>query len=192
VHLTGLHAGGHSAFGRLKSDVLALLRRATGVEPRVERGAFASLHPGKAATLRIGERVVGYVGVVDPRLAHAYDVADTTALATVFVESLPGYRVPRYVAPSRFPPVERDLAVIVSLDVPAGDLIDAIHEEPLVRTATPFDEYRGPQAGEGKKSLAVRIILQSEETTLTDEQADAALARIVTTLRTRFEAEPRA
>jgi phenylalanyl-tRNA synthetase beta chain len=192
VHLTGLHAGGHSAFGRLKSDVVALLRRATGVDARVERGTYPSLHPGKAAALRIGERVVGYVGVVDPRLAHAYDVADTTALATVFVESLPGYGVPRYVAPSRFPPVERDLAVIVALDVMAGGLIDAIREEPLVRAATPFDEYRGPQAGEGKKSLAVRITLQSDEATLTDEQADAALARIVTTLRTRFGAEPRA
>ena len=54
-----------------------------------------------------------------------------------------------------------------------------------------FDEYRGPQVGDGKKSLALRIVLQSDETTLTDEEADAALARIVATLRERFGAEPR-
>jgi phenylalanyl-tRNA synthetase beta chain len=191
VQLAGLHAGGASAFGRLKSDMLALLRRTTGIEARVERGAFPSLHPGKTAALRIAGRVVGYVGVVDPRLAHAYDVADTTALATILVEALPPYGTPRYVAPSKFPPVERDLAVVVPLDVLAGDLTDAVREEPLVRSATVFDEYRGPQVGDGKKSLAVRITLQSDETTLTDQEADAGLARIVATLRKRFGAEPR-
>jgi phenylalanyl-tRNA synthetase beta chain len=197
VELTMLHAStgsaqaGESAFGRLKSDVLALLRRVTGRDARVERDGYASLHPGKAAALRVGDVVVGYVGVVDPRLARAYEVADTTALATLFLERLPAYVPPRYVEPSKFPPVERDLAVVVALDVPAGDLADAMRDEPLVRSVTPFDDYRGPQVGAGKKSLALRIALQSYEATLTDEKADAALARIVARLRERFGAEPR-
>jgi phenylalanyl-tRNA synthetase beta chain len=191
VELTAVHSGGESAFGRLKSDVLALVQRVTGIEARVERGTFASLHPGKTAALLIGGGIAGYVGVIDPRLARAYGVADTTALATLFVAALQLRITPRYVAPSKFPPLERDLAVIVPLDVLAGDLTATVREEPLVRTATVFDEYRGPQAGEGKKSLAVRLTLQSDETTLTDEQADAALGRIVGALRTRFGAEPR-
>ncbi|HEX3465138.1 MAG TPA: phenylalanine--tRNA ligase subunit beta [Candidatus Elarobacter sp.] len=191
VQLTALHAGGESAFGRLKSDMLALLRRITGTDARVERGAMPGLHPGKTAAMRVGETVVGYVGVVDPRLARAYDVADTTALATVFVEALPPRVTPKYVAPSKFPAVDRDLAVVVDLDVLAGDLTDAVREEPLVRSATVFDEYRGPQVGEGKKSLALRIVLQSDEKTLTDEDADAAMQRIVAALRERFGAVPR-
>jgi phenylalanyl-tRNA synthetase beta chain len=191
VHLTALHAGGESAFGRLKSDVLALLRRATGAEARAERGTMPGLHPGKTAALRAGETVVGYAGVVDPRLARAYDVAETTALATLFVASIPPYATPKYVAPSKFPPVDRDLAVVVGLDVLAGDLSDAVREEPLVRSATVFDEYRGPQVGEAKKSLALRIVLQSDEKTLTDEEADAAMQRIVAVLRERFGATPR-
>ena len=191
VELTALHAGGESAFGRLKEDVLALVRRATGIEPRVERGTFPSLHPGKTAALRVGERVVGYVGVVDPRLASAYEVADTTALATLFVGALPERVVPHYVAPSKFPPVDRDLAVVVDLNVLAGDLVDEVRREELVRSATVFDEYRGPQVPAGKKSLALRIVLQSDETTLTDEAADAAMARIIERLRERFGAVPR-
>jgi phenylalanyl-tRNA synthetase beta chain len=191
VQLTVLHAGGESAFGRLKSDVLALLRRITGADARVERGTFPSLHPGKTAALRSGDAVVGYVGVVDPRLARAYDVADTTALATLFVDALPPHVTPKYVPPSKFPAVDRDLAVVVALDVLAGDLVDAVRGEPLVRSATVFDEYRGPQVGEGKKSLALRIVLQSDDKTLTDEEADAALARIAATLRERFGAVPR-
>ncbi|MEA2786514.1 MAG: phenylalanyl-tRNA synthetase beta chain, partial [Candidatus Eremiobacteraeota bacterium] len=196
VQLTALHAGGDPStssgpFGRLKSDVLALLRRVTGVDARAERGTFPSLHPGKTAALRCGDAVVGYVGVVDPRLARAYDVADTTALATLFVDRLPPHATPKYSPPSKFPAVDRDLAVVVPLDALAGDLVDAVRGEALVRSATVFDEYRGPQVGEGKKSLALRIMLQSDEKTLTDEDADAALARIVATLRERFGAVPR-
>jgi phenylalanyl-tRNA synthetase beta chain len=191
VELTALHAGGDEAFSRLKSDVLALLRRTLGVDARVERGNHPSLHPGKTAALHVGDDVVGYVGVVDPRLAHAYDVGTTTALATVFVERLPARTTPHYVAPSKFPPVDRDLAVVVPLDVLAGDLAAAVRAEPLVRDARVFDEYRGPQIGADRKSLALRIVLQSDTATLTDEEADAALARIVATLRQRFGAEPR-
>lgn len=191
VELTALHAGGPEAFGRLKSDVLALLRRVTGAEARVERGAYASLHPGKTAALRVGETLVGYVGVVDPRLARAYDVPEDAALATLFVAALPAKAVRQYAEPSKFPPVDRDLAVVVPLDVLAGELADAVRGEALVRTAAVFDEYRGPQVGEGKKSLALRIVLQSDETTLTDEAAEAALGRIVAALRERFGATPR-
>jgi phenylalanyl-tRNA synthetase beta chain len=192
VHLTALHAGGESAFGRLKSDVLALLRRTTGLDARVTRGQFPSFHAGKTAALHVGETLAGYVGILDPRLARAYDVAQTTALATLFVEALPPYVTPKYAAPSRFPAVDRDLAVVVPLDVLAEELAATVREEPLVRSATVFDEYRGPQVGEGKKSLALRIVLQSDETTLTDEAADAALQRIVARLRERFGAVPRA
>jgi phenylalanyl-tRNA synthetase beta chain len=66
-----------------------------------------------------------------------------------------------------------------------------VRGEPLVRSASVFDEYRGPQVGEGKKSLALRIVLQSDTATLTDEDADGAMARIVATLRDRFGATPR-
>ncbi len=192
VELTALHAGGAEAFGRLKSDVLALLRRVTGTDARVERGEYASLHPGKTAALRVGETLVGYVGVVDPRLARAYDVPEDTALAMLFVAALPATAVRQYAEPSKFPPVDRDLAVVVPLDVLAGDLTAAVRAaEELVRTAAVFDEYRGPQVGEGKKSLALRIVLQSDETTLTDEAAEAALGRIVAALRERFGATPR-
>jgi len=188
VHLSALHAGGESAFGRLKADVLTLLRRIAGRDAHVVRGTLPGLHPGKTAALRLDDRIVGHIGVVDPRLAGAYEVAETTALATVYVDALPARIVPHYVPPSRFPPVERDLAVVVPDDVLAGDVLDAVRTEPLVRAATMFDEYRGPQIGTGKKSLAVRIVLQSENATLTDDDADSATKRITGTLHERFGA----
>jgi len=190
VELTTLQAGA-DAFLRLKSDVLALLRRTLGVDAQVERGTYPSLHPGKTAALHVGERVVAFVGVIDPRLARAYEVEDATALATVLVDALPPRVTPHYVAPAKFPPLDRDLAVVVPLAVLAGDLTAAVREEALVHEARAFDEYRGPQVGEGRKSLALRIVFQSNEATLTDADADAALARIVARLRERFGAELR-
>lgn len=191
VHLTALHVGGPEAFGRLKSDVAALVRAICGADASVERGTYPSMHPGKSAALHVGETLVGYVGVVDPRLARLYDVPDDAALATLYVEALPERTVRTYVEPSKFPPVDRDLAVVVPLDVLAGDLMRAARDEQLVRAATVFDEYRGPQVGDGKKSLAMRIVLQSDESTLTDEAADAAMARVTAALRDRFGAVPR-
>jgi phenylalanyl-tRNA synthetase beta chain len=188
VHLSALHAGGAGAFGRLKSDLLLLVRRATGRDARLERGTYAGMHPGKCAALRVDETIVAYVGVVDPRLAGALDLADTTAIATLFVAALPPRAVATYAAPSRFPAVERDLAVIVADDVLAGDVVDAVRSEPLVRIATVFDEYRGPQIGDGKKSLTLRVTLQSATATLTDGDADAAIARIVDGLHARVAA----
>jgi phenylalanyl-tRNA synthetase beta chain len=191
VELTVLRTDRTAAFPQLKSDTLALLRAITGVEAEVERGTYPSLHPGKTAALRIGETIVGYVGYVDPRLARLYDVPDDAALATIFVAALPAHQVAQYAEPSKFPPVDRDLAVVVPLEVLAGELASAVRAEPLVRAANVFDEYRGPQVGEGKKSLALRIVLQSDETTLTDEDADGAIRRVVSTLRERFGATPR-
>ena len=98
------------------------------------------------------------------------------AAATATLDALPPKRPRTYVEPSRYPSVERDLAVVVPLDVLAGNLAAAVRAEPLVRDATVFDEYRGPQIGAERKSLALRIVLQSREGTLTDEAADAALA----------------
>lgn len=191
VELTVLRIDRTAAFPQLKSDTLALLRAITGAEAQVERGTYSSLHPGKTAALRIGETIVGYVGYVDPRLARLYDVPDDAALATIFVAALPAHQVAQYAEPSKFPPVDRDLAVVVPLEVLAGELASAVRAEPLVRAASVFDEYRGPQVGEGKKSLALRIVLQSDETTLTDEDADGAIGRVVSTLRERFGATPR-
>jgi phenylalanyl-tRNA synthetase beta chain len=188
TELTALHAGGDQAFTRLKRDVLALVRSLTGSDAEVTRGEYDGMHPGKTAELRIGEDVVAYVGIIDPRLAFAYELEPDTALATVFVTALPERTVPQYVQPSRFPAVDRDLAVIVPLAVLAGDLTAAVREEKLVRTARVFDEYRGRQIGEDHKSLAMRLALQSDEATLTDADADAAIARIVKTLGERFGA----
>jgi phenylalanyl-tRNA synthetase beta chain len=176
------------AFLAAKSDVLAFLRRVCGADATTTRGNMPGLHPGKTAELRFGEDVAGWVGVVDPRLARAYDIDADAVAAVLLIDALPAKAVRSAVTLSRYPAIERDLALVVAPDIAAGDIVDASRATALVRRVDVFDEYRGPQIGEGKKSLALRVTLQSDTATLTDADADAAIAAIIAGLRERFGA----
>jgi phenylalanyl-tRNA synthetase beta chain len=95
---------------------------------------------------------------------------------------------------SPFPEVRQDLAFVVGDEVPAAELLAALREAgaPELREAHVFDEYRGAQVGEGKRSLAFRVAFGSPERTLTDEEAAAIRERIVLALSDRFGAVLRA
>ena len=78
--------------------------------------------------------------------------------------------------------------------VEAGAIVEVAHAAggTELREARVFDVYRGDQVGEGKKSVAVHLIFQAPDRTLTDEEADVARDRIVAALVDRFGAELRA
>jgi len=106
--------------------------------------------------------------------------------------------VPQFASVSKHQPVERDLAVIVSESVTHAALMAAIDSagiSQLLRSATLFDVYRPQQASAsmqlGEKSLAVRLVLSSDEATLTDDQIDAAVKAVVDRLQTALGARLR-
>lgn len=176
-------------FQALASDVLAVVRSLTGRTAELERATALHLHPGKTAALLLDGLSVGVVGVVDPRLLRAYDIEDDVVAATLEIARLPHRpAIVPFRPPSRFPPVERDLALVVDAEVPAGDVLALVRAHSDVRAATVFDEYRGAQIDVAKKSLAIRVTLQRDDATLTDAQAEAALSAIVADLKARFGA----
>jgi len=154
----------------------------------VKRSTAPWLHPGKTARLHIDGVPVATIGVVDPRLLRAYGIVDDVVAADILLEALPKRAIAPFVAPSRFPPVERDLALVLATDVPGADVLAAVRAHAGVRGAEIFDEYRGAQIDVAKKSLAVRVTLQRDDATLTDAIADATIAAIVADLKTRFGA----
>ena len=176
------------AFSAAKSDVLALLRRVTGREPSVARGTALGLHPGKTAEIRLDERVAGWVGAVDPRLLRAHGLDDDVIACAIPIDWLPAKATRQFVPLSKYPPIARDIAVVIDPAVPAADLIATAHAQPLVARVDVFDDYRGPQIGAGKKSLALRLVLQRSDATLTDADADRAVEAIVKELGVRYGA----
>ncbi|MGC2649188.1 MAG: phenylalanine--tRNA ligase subunit beta [Candidatus Cybelea sp.] len=182
-----------SHFLALKGDCEQLLRKITGRDAEMKRGTQSGFHPGKTALVTLDEREVGYLGRIDPRSAKASDLQRPAYFCVIRIASLPAYETPHYRVPSKYPSTYRDVALVVDADVAARDLERAIVAAlgSLCTGATVFDEYRGPQIGQGRKSLAARVTLQRFDATITDEEADEAVSRLLGALRREFGAEIR-
>lgn len=176
-----------SAFLRLKGDCETLLRRITGRDAEVSRDAREGFHPGKAAILIVDGGEVAQLGKLDPRSTAAAGVRLPAYACTLSLDRLPEYRIPRYAAPPKFPSTYRDLALEVDFEMTSADVERSVAETlgQMCTGVRVFDEYRGPQVQPGHKSLAVRIILQRFDGTITDEEADAAMERVLVALRER-------
>lgn len=182
-----------SHFLALKGDCEQLLRKITGRDVEVKRGTRSGFHPGKTALVTLDEREVGYLGRIDPRLAKTSDLRRPAYLCVIQIASLPAYETPHYRVPSKYPSTYRDVALVVDGDVAARDVERAIVAAlgSLCTGAAVFDEYRGPQIGQARKSLAARVTLQRSDATITDEEADRAVSRLLDALRKEFGAEIR-
>jgi phenylalanyl-tRNA synthetase beta chain len=126
-------------------------------------------------------------------LLAAYGLEGAAYAGFLRLADLPAYHVPRYKAPSRYPTVARDLAIVVAPEVPARDIERAVRagSDGVIADVQVFDEYRGPQVEGGNKSIAVRVVLQRDDATLTDAEADEHVAAILDVLRERYGAKLR-
>src|SRR5581483_2285749 len=152
----------------------------------IERASEPFLHPGKA-----GRTAEGWFGELHPAVLEG-----TWSGFELYRDALAG-REPGAILfeeISSVPEVRQDLAFVVDETVAAADLVAAIRDSgaPELKEVEVFDEYRGGQIPDGRKSLAFRVAFGSHERTLTDEEAAAVRTRIVDALASRFGAELRA
>ncbi|MGH7683615.1 MAG: phenylalanine--tRNA ligase subunit beta, partial [Vulcanimicrobiaceae bacterium] len=178
------------AFIAIKGDALSFVRSVTGRHATVRAAKHDGWHPGICAELVLEGTPVAIVGALDPRICAAFEIDAPVHAVQVDLAALPDPIVPRYVAPSRYPTVSRDLALVVDLGVTAADIEGVIGGalDGLGRSVRAFDEYHGPQVGQGKKSLAVRVVMQRDDATMTDEEADAVVSRILSSLQAKLGA----
>jgi phenylalanyl-tRNA synthetase beta chain len=201
-------AGERDPFGRfaspenldffdLKGAVDVLFAR-LGLEDVVYASAsHPSLHPGRAAEARLGEDRLALLGELRPDVAAAFGLEDVRvavaevdldlALARTTAEQRQ-IRVPRYL------PVEQDFAVVVADETPAGEVERAIlaGAGPLAIGIALFDVFRGPQLGEGKKSLAYRVTFTAPDRALTDDDLIKVRPKIERTVAQRVGGSLRA
>jgi phenylalanyl-tRNA synthetase beta chain len=174
----------------VKADLEALYQPAALT---FEARHHPALHPGRAARVLLDGVEIGWLGELHPRWQQKYELPQAVVLFEVDAESLSRASFPHPSAPSRFPAVVRDIALLVESRVPAQHLLDAIlGEKPdIMREVRVFDLYVGPSLPEGKKSIAFRVVMQHTERTLTDSEADAARDTVVALLGRRFGASLR-
>jgi phenylalanyl-tRNA synthetase beta chain len=155
------------------------------LEVIVARANLAHLHPGKAATTD-----AGWLGELHPTILEGSWGVFELDLARLMAP-LPERIL--YDDVITFPAIRQDIAVVVPDDLEAGAIVASAHEAagPELREARVFDVYHGDQVGAGKKSVAVHLVFQAPDRTLTDADAAAARSRIVAALAQRFGAELR-
>ena len=160
------------------------------------------LHPGRSArTTAVAAEgslaISGMVGELHPSLLQRADLRiDRLIIAELSVAGLGGGQLAdaRSVPPSRFPPVERDLAIVVGPERLAGEVEAAIRETggPLLADAVLFDVYRGRPLEPGERSLAYRLRFAADDRTLTESEVEAVVASITAALADRLGARIRA
>jgi len=186
----GRHWSGNDAVDAFdaKHDAMALLD-AFGVASAAQAvpGGPAFLHPGRSATLQFGPKnVIGWFGQLHPSVCEALDAEGPIVAFEITLDAIPApksksTRAKAKLERSDFMPVERDLAFVVDKRVHAGDIVKAAQsaERSLVSEIGVFDVYQGKGLPEGAKSVAIKVVLQPRERTLTDAEIDAAMAKIV-------------
>ena len=157
-----------------------------GVEVKFERADEPYLHPGRSAKAIMGDKTFAVFGEVHPDTADKYDLVGRAYVAEIYLDMLENVAKPLaiYCPLPKFPAVSRDLALLCSSDVPVGDLLDIIKKSggKLLETVSIFDIYEGSQIPEGQKSVAFNITLRSPDATLTDEQIETVMNKVINKL----------
>ncbi len=153
------------------------------------------MHPTRSANIVINGEVVGFVGQMHPVLMEKLDVdkpvygceIDLTLLKKYFNEKI------MFKSISKFPNVERDIALIVDSDVSCASIENTIKENAgqYLEKVKLFDIYQGAQIGEGKKSMAFNLIFVAEDRTLNVEEIDQTIKNILTALKEKLGAQLR-
>lgn len=164
-------------FHDLKGDLERLFSLTLDVRP----AAHPALHPGQCAEIQAEGRAVGRFGALHPRLVQHFDLPAAPLLFELDVQALVWRSLPRHAGLSRFPLVRRDLAFVLDAHTPAGELLATLRgaAASTVRAIDVFDEYRGKGVPENQKSLAIRVVMQDTERTLTDREVEDAVHRLV-------------
>jgi phenylalanyl-tRNA synthetase beta chain len=153
------------------------------------------LHPGRSAAIDIGGEAAGWLGEIHPLVAGAWELPDVVAAFELDLDLVARHRVePRYHDLTSYPEVREDLAVIVTDEVSAGQVLAVVREagEPLLREAAVFDVYRDPdRIGTGHVSLALRLVFRAADRTLTDEEVAGRRRKIASALSDRLKGRVR-
>ncbi|MES2587260.1 MAG: phenylalanine--tRNA ligase subunit beta [Pseudomonadota bacterium] len=157
-----------------------------------EAAVHPALHPGRSAQIQLatpkGKLNIGWIGELHPGLQQAYELPQAPVLFELDLEAIRNLGIPQPEELSKFPAVQRDLAVVVKQSISAQALLDAMNakKQNFVKAIELFDEFK-PKAGsssmaDDEKSLAFRVTLLNPQETLQDAQIEAVMAALLVAL----------
>lgn len=185
--ICGFYGGDGLDFFTVKGIVEALFDQISlyGWDIEAVRDQFA-FHPGQCAKLSSGDDVLGCFGQIHPKVAENYGIDEKVYAVTLDVDLLFRHSSPekQYHPLPKFPAVTRDLALLCEESIPVLTLEKTIQSAcgQILESIKLFDIYQGKQIAAGQKSVAFNITLRSADSTLGEEQVNAAMKRIMKAL----------
>lgn len=157
-------------------EAVRIIARAAGIDVRLRAAQQLPWHPGRCAEVLVGDTAVGYAGQLHPAVTERSGLPKGTCALELNLDAIPlvaALPAPRV---SPFPAVFQDVSLVVSADVPAAAVADAVREGAgeLLEDLQLFDVFTGPQIGEDRKSLTFALRFRAADRTLTEDDATAA------------------
>lgn len=164
-------------------DIVMDMLAQFGVMVKVIPGAEPYHHPGRAAKLMAGDRCIATVAELHPNVMQAFEITRRTIIAEVNLEMLCTLhtKVEHVRALPKFPAVTRDIALVMEEATTVGSLLDVIRKTSgnLLEKVELFDIYRGAQLLSGKKSVAFSLTFRNAERTLSDDDVNPLMQKIL-------------
>lgn len=155
----------------------------------------ASFHPGRTAKLVVNNRTIGVLGEIHPEVVDRFEGPERTYIGVVEVEPLveAASLTAEYRPLPKFPAVLRDIAMLVKDEVLVKQIEEVILQKAgkILESVKLFDVYKGKQVPEGMKSVAWSITFRTPDRTLTDDEVNKAMDKILDGLKTGLGAELR-
>ncbi|SFM85594.1 phenylalanine--tRNA ligase subunit beta [Halopseudomonas yangmingensis] len=185
------NAGERIDFYDVKGDVEALLGQGGDLAAyRFEPAQHPALHPGQSARITRNGELVGWLGALHPQLIDSLDLQGPVFAFELSLAAISEGRLPAFAELSRFPEVRRDIALLVNRETPAQALLDCIREAAgeQLKDLRLFDVYQGKGIDPQSKSLAIGLTLQHSSRTLTDDEVNAVMDKVLVSLEQGFNA----
>ena len=159
------------------------------LDVRYRKGNEPYLHPGRQAEILYNGETIGVLGELHPLTAETFGIEGRAYAAEIrlqpLYDALNGIRTVYQPLP-RHPASVRDLSLLADIDTPAAGIEEAIRKGAgkTLESVRLFDLYQGPQVPEGKKSISYSLSLRAADRTLTVEECDHTMQKVLKELET--------
>ncbi len=171
------------------SSIMNCLSELAGAEIEVRSGKIPFLQEGAGGFIYKENKFIGFIGKISAYLADRYELKESPIYMEVDVDTLFSERKQKLYSPlSKYPPVIRDLSLLMDKNISVYKLLSEIKSllGRIVEEVKVFDVYTGSAVGEGKKSVGLRLYLRSYEGSLTSEEVNELVAKVVRDLDERY------
>ncbi len=179
-------------FFDLKGDLESLLSN-TKSDYSFTKSTLDFLHPGRQASVLIDGKEIGTIGQIHPEICRKIGIKKPVYAFELTLNSIKKTTIPNFVNISKFPSVRRDIAMIVDKSISYQQIKEIItqYTHNCLKDIFVFDEYHGESIDQGKRSLAIGIVLQQNNSTFEDKEVDKLMEKMVSSLKVNLGVEIR-